>query len=57
MKNKDVIFRSESSKHKGIEIGEIECENVCEINRNSRNGVDKFIEFNDLKRQFQIRKV
>lgn len=57
MKNRDVIFRSESSKHKGIEIGGIECENVCEINRNSRNSVDKFIEFNDLKRQFQIRKV
>lgn len=52
------MFRSESWKHKGIEIGEIECENVCEINRNSRNGVDKFTEFNaDLKRQFQIRKV
>lgn len=57
MKNRNVMFRSESSKHKGIEIGEIECENVCEINRNSRNSVDKFTEFNDLKRQFQIRKV
>lgn len=57
MKNRNVMFRSESSKHKGIEIGEIECENICEINRNSRNGVDKFTEFNDLKRQFQIRKV